>query len=286
MAWIPWVALVFAVAAAAIVMLNLHGARRWASRTRALVSRLEAARRVPATTSFDPAGLDALPDPVRRFFRAALTPGQPIVAAASVIHAGRFNLAEAGEKWAAFTSVQRVVASRPGFVWDARIAVLPGLPVRVHDAYVAGEGILHAALWGIGTLADLRGTPEVARGELMRWLAEAAWYPTALLPGQGVRWEPVDDRSARATVADGAIALTLLFRFRDDGLVESVRSEDRGRTVGGRVVPTAWEGRWSDYREQDGMRVPFTGEVAWLLPEGRHPYWRGTIAALSYEFAH
>jgi hypothetical protein len=36
---------------------------------------------------------------------------------------------------------------------------------------------------------------------------------------------------------------------------------------------------------QDGLRVPFTGEVAWLLPEGRRTYWRGSITTLAYEFA-
>lgn len=60
--------------------------------------------------------------------------------------------------------------------------MLPGLPARVHDAYVAGEGILHASLLGLFTVADLRGTDYIAEGELMRFFAEAAWYPTALLP--------------------------------------------------------------------------------------------------------
>src|SRR3712207_6139748 len=68
-------------------------------------------------------------------------------------------------------------------------AVMPGLPVRVHDAYVAGEGILHASLLGLFPVVDMRGTSDVAEGELMRFFAEAAWYPTALLPSQGVRWE-------------------------------------------------------------------------------------------------
>ena len=36
---------------------------------------------------------------------------------------------------------------------------------------------------------------------------------------------------------------------------------------------------------QGGMRIPMTGEVAWLTPEGRKPYWRGTITSLRYEFA-
>lgn len=36
---------------------------------------------------------------------------------------------------------------------------------------------------------------------------------------------------------------------------------------------------------KDGQRVPFTGEVAWMLPEGRQTYWRGSITTLAYEFA-
>ena len=69
------------------------------------------------------------------------------------------------------------------------------------------------------SLANLRGTPEVAQGELMRFLVEAVWYPTALLPSQGVQWEAVDDTSAKATLKDGATTLTLLFRFNENGLI-------------------------------------------------------------------
>lgn len=222
---------------------------------------------------------------MQRYFRTVLTDGQPIVAAATVEHRGTFNMGAAAEQWKPFTSRQRVVTRRPGFVWDGQVAMFPGLTVHVHDAYVAGEGILHPALLGLFTLVDLRGTREVAEGELMRYVAEAAWYPTALLPSQGVRWAPVDDRSARATLVDGAIALTLTFTFAEDGTVQAVRADARGRTVAGQVVMTPWEGRWSDVQVRDGIKVPLTGEVAWLTPEGRKPYWRGTIESLRYEFA-
>jgi len=113
----------------------------------------------------------------------------------------------------------------------------------VHDAYVAGEGVLHATLCGLFSLVNLRGTGDVAEGELMCFFAETAWYPTALLPSQGVQWEAVDNRSARGTLTDGAIALTLLSTFDEQGLIETVRAEARGRTVGGKVVPTPWRGR-------------------------------------------
>jgi len=76
-----------------------------------------------------------------------------------------------------------------------------------------------------------------------------------------------------------------VFRFNEDGLIDTVRAEARSRTVGGTVVPTPWHGRVWNYAIRDGMRVPLDGEVAWLLPEGVKPYWRGRITTLSYEFA-
>jgi len=250
----------------------------------ALRSGLEAGRRAVRPARYDPDEITGLPGTVQRFFRAALTPGQPMLSALTLDHVGTFNMSERGERWLEFSSSQRVVLARPGFDWDARIRLLPGVAFRAHDAYVAGEGILDARLLGL-PIVNLRGTPELARGELMRFLAEAVWYPTALLPSQGVQWTPVDDRHARATLADGSARVTLTFGFGADGLIESVRAEDRGRTVAGKVVPTPWEGRWSQYTERDSMQVPLAGEVAWILPDGRKPYWRGRVTRLEYEHA-
>jgi len=267
-----------------ITVALLYGMSRWQSSTREMHEKLEAARLPIEPRVYDSTELNGLPAPVQRYFRAVLKDGQPMVLAVSVEHTGTFNMSETGEQWRSFTSTQRVITRRPGFDWEARVAMMPGLTVRVHDAYIAGEGILHASLFGLVSLVNLRGTHEVAQGELMRFFAEAAWYPTALLPSQGVQWEPVDDASAKATLKDDETTLTMLFRFNENGLIESVRAEDRGRTVAGEVTPTPWEGRWSNYELRDGMLIPLEGEVAWRLPEGPKPYWRGGITRLSYEF--
>ena len=283
---LKWFGIAVGIVALVAIGLTLYGAVRWERQTGKLLDQLESARLPPATPRYDARELAGLPAPVQRYFRTVLTDGQAIVAAARVDHVGTFNVGETTDQWKPFTSRQRVVTRRPGFVWDGRVVTLPGLAVHVHDAYVAGTGILHPAFLGLFTLIDLRGSGDVAQGELMRFFAEAAWYPTALLPSQGVRWDAVDERSARATLVDGAISLTLLFRFDEQGLIETVRSEARGRTVAKTIVMTPWEGRWSNYQVRDGMRVPTAGEVAWLAPAGRKPYWRGTITSLQYEYAH
>jgi hypothetical protein len=279
-----WIILGLAVVAAGALV---YGSLRWQSATDAMHATLEAARRSAGPKTYSANELIGLPAPVQRYFRAALTDGQPIILAVSVEHTGTFNMAATGnDQWRPFSSTQRVITQRPGFDWEARIAMLPGLPVRVHDAYIAGEGMLHASLFGLISVANLRGTPEMAQGELLRWFAEGAWYPTALLPSQGVHWSAVDDRSATATMQDGATLVTLLFRFNADDMIASMRAEARGATINGVMVPTPWEGRWSNYALRDGMRVPLDGEVAWMFPAGTRPYWRGRITSIVYEFTH
>ncbi len=91
-----------------------------------------------------------------------------------------------------------------------------------------------------------------------------------------------DDHSANATLTEGDISITMLFTFDKQGLIDTVNAEARGRTVGSKVVPTPWQGRFWNYAERGGMRVPLDGEVAWMLPEGAKPYWRGHITQIAY----
>jgi hypothetical protein len=262
-----------------------YGAARWQRRIRELHTNLEAARLPIQPMIYDPQEIEALPPPVRRYFRTVLTDGHPIIAVARFSHEGQFNMGETKEKWNQFESTQVATTRRPGFVWDGRIFMAPGVKAFVHDAYVAGEGSLHAELLGLVTVADLRGTPEVAQGELLRYLAEAAWYPTALLPSQGVCWEAMDDSRARATLCDGVTTVSLEYRFGSEGLIDTARAAARYRTVNGALEATPWEGRFWAYAVRNGIRIPLEGEVAWQLPTGPSPYWRGRITEIAYEFA-
>lgn len=263
----------------------LYGASRWRAATEALHARLDGARAPIAQATYDARELDGLPPPVQRYFRAVLREGQPVIAVARFTHTGTFNMGEDAPNWRPFSSSQIVTTQRPGFVWNGRIRMAPGLPALVHDAYVAGEGLLHATLLGMVTLADLRGTPEMAEGELLRYLAEAMWYPTALLPSQGVEWSAIDETSARATLTDGMTTASLDFRFGPDGLIQSSGTTARPRVLGGTVVAAPWSGRGWTYEVHDGMRIPIDAEVAWIQPDGPYPYWRGRIASIAYEYA-
>jgi hypothetical protein len=85
-------------------------------------------------------------------------------------------------------------------------------------------------------------------------------------------------------MSDNGTSVWIDFRFGPGGEIVGT-STQRYRTVGGRQVLTPWVGRFWDHERVQGMMVPRLGEIAWVLPEGRLPYWRGRVTDFTYEFA-
>lgn len=265
--------------------LALYGKARWNAGTTQLLYRLDAAQIKSAPQFFNAKELEGLPAPVKRYFQTVLKDGQPIITAATVQHTGTFNMSAEGENWKLFTSTQRVITNRPGFDWDARIELFPGVAAHIHDAYIAGSGMLKVAVLGLIPVANLHDTAELSRGEFMRFCIEAAWYPTALLPSQGVIWQAVDAKSANAVFTDAGITISLRFDFGTDGLIETVFAQERARLVGTQTTQSPWQGRFSNYAERSGMLIPLKSEVGWVLPDGLKTYYRSKMSTVSYEFA-
>ena len=258
------------------------GVWRWNRSRDTFRARLASARLIPAVRVYDACEIESLPPPVQRYFRAVLRDGQAVVTSVRLSQQGLFRMNEKKDIWQLFHATQFVTTHPPGFAWDARIRMIPGVRVFVRDAYLHGAGSLHAAVFGLATVADLHDTPEMARGELLRYLAETPWYPTALLPSQGVLWEGIDDSSARATLNDGVTTVSLVFGFDAEGLITTAWASSRPRSA---TESAPWLCRLGDYALRAGMRVPLEGEVEWQLPNGPAPYWRGRVTAIAIEFA-
>ena len=233
----------------------------------------------PAT--FEVAQIEGLPPPVGRYFRVALTPGQRYVRHAHLRFTGTF--AARPNAWSPFTAEQDVTATPPGFVWDARVAIMPVVAIRARDSYVGGEGRMRVSVAGLVPIINQNRTPEMAAASLQRFLAEAVWLPTALLPGNGLSWLALDHSTSRATLTDGPTTVSLDFGFGPTGEIQTV-SGMRYRDVKGTPVLTSWTGRHADYTRIDGMMIPTSGEVAWVLPEGRTPYWRGRLVETKFDW--
>jgi hypothetical protein len=263
-------------------------------RDRAVAARRETLRRTAEThaaveRATDAAGddvpgeHDALPPPVARYLSTVLPGGQSRIRRVELTQSGEFRTGDADSPWRRFTATQDVTTDPPGFLWEAAIEMAPFVSARVIDSFVDGEGSLTATVFGAITVADAAPGPELDEGELMRYLGETPWYPTALLPGGGVSWDPIDDRSARATLSAGGTTGSLVFHFDAHDLVSHVSGDRPALQADGRSERTPWSGHWWAYERRGGLLVPTEGRAEWNRSSGDLPYWRGRLETIDYD---
>jgi hypothetical protein len=279
---LPLIAIISILIVVLLVIVIIYASDRWKSETNKLRVKMTNGQQPVQPKTYDSKEIAGLPEPVQRFFKTVLKEGQEIVAKVEFLQKGQFNMNEKLDKWNNFTATQLVVTHRLGFDWDARIQMAPMLNAFVHDTYLLGVGNLHASLMGLFTLANMHDAPELNQGELLRFFAEAAWYPTSLLPSQGVSWEAINDNSALATLTDGETTASVVFQFNAEGVIASMRAEDRYRD---KTTAMPWSGRFGEYSLESGMLIPLYGEIGWEYPEGLRLYFKGKITKISYEFA-
>lgn len=224
-----------------------------------------------------------LPSPVARYFRHVLTDGQKIIKKVMIRQEGVLRTSTTTDSWHGFTASQIVVPTVPGFLWNAKVMMPLATHVRVLDSYSVGTGSGRVSFLSSFAVASEEGTPGLNSGALHRYLAEAVWYPTALLPQSGVLWTPITDRYALATLTDRGTTVSLEFRFNDLGEVTGIYSPGRfGRFNSGyKQVP--WEGHFCKYEVCAGMRVPTYGEVGWYDTGSWQAVWKGNQVDVRYE---
>ncbi|MCU9849030.1 hypothetical protein OEZ60_13565 [Defluviimonas sp. WL0024] len=253
-----------------LLALQVAAAKRCRGRVLQLAARL---RDTPPTRDID----IALPPLVADFARrAGADPGRPMRAASfnqtaelRLKPGGRFHRIEA---W------QVVSLGRAGFVWDARQPLGPLTRLRVLDAFVGGEGLLEARLLGTIPVARASGA-EIDLGEAYRYLAELPWMPDAILGNPDLTWRVTgpDTAEVRMTTRDGIARVT--FGFDAQGDIVAMEARDRpARDPDGTTRRYDWRGRFSDYREIGGRRLPGFGEVGYVYPSGYEAYFRGRIS--------
>ena len=162
---------------------------------------------------FDPASIEALPSPTRRFFTKAFERNptlHPIAQLKLTETIGRRR-----NDW------HQMLAFPHGSM--RRLTSSGALPVTV-TAGIEGERMFVRRwfLWLIPL-----PTPAISREQLLdRMMIDAAlWTPAGLLPGPNVSWSALDDSHATVRFADDGIDRTIELEIDPDGMLVGARAE-------------------------------------------------------------
>ena len=231
--------------------------------------------------SFDAAAMQGLPAPVRRYFDFVFPDGPPVdIASVAVEMSGEFRR-PLMEKFEPTTARQVASTRKPDLVFAADTPIIGPVWAVAYDIFVDGEMEMGAKLLSTLRVVDEKGTPELNRISLRRWLLESPAWPMALLPGGPVEWEPIDDRHARAVVSAYGLQASMIATFRDDGSLAAFDAEEDGDLT----TPYHGSGEHtvrSDYRLVEGVRIPMSFMIARAADGEIHPFWEGRITSIRF----
>ena len=209
-----------------------------------------------------------LPVPVQRYFKYSLKENQPYVSYVRLQHGGEFR---ASNNWASIEGQEYFTVQKPGFVWFGRVPLF-----SAKDVYIDGTGNLKVKLLSLIKIVDVKGK-EADQGELLRWLGEAPLFPTALLPSENLKWEPIDNNSAKVIFTDKNLTIEGVFYFNEEGQITQFKTKRyKDKTL------ENFTGHCGDYRTVDGMKVPFYLEATWNLESGDFSYAKFRVKKIEY----
>jgi hypothetical protein len=184
------------------------------------------------------------------------------------------------QAWMPARAEQHFTVDPPGFVWAVDVRMARALPVVGRDTYEGGRGRMLIKAGGLVTVADGQG-PATDQGTMLRYLGEIVWFPTAA-QSPHVRWEPVDDHTARATMSYAGVTATANFTFDERGRMVRMTA-DRYMGAGADAQLTRWEVVAEAWEPRGGVLMPVRGVVSWHLPAGRFDYYRWEITDLEFD---
>lgn len=207
----------------------------------------------PVTARFDGENLARFPEPVRRYFTAAVAEGAPLSPAVRLKMRGQIKIG----RWLPF-SADQILAPRFGTVWKATVAGL----IRGSDRYVEGTGGMDWKVLGLIPLVHARGE-DVIRSTAGRAAGESIWAPTAVVP-PAAEWTALDDERIRVEFDVGGNSMALRHEIDDRGMVTSScfdRWGDPDSTGTWKPYPFGVE--VAENKTFGPLTIPSRGRVGW-----------------------
>ncbi|HDP79853.1 MAG TPA: hypothetical protein ENN21_03310 [Spirochaetes bacterium] len=262
----------------ALLAAVLTGGRSFSKETGAQVEKMLAPCRDMKQETVTDARLKGLPAPVRRYMKKTGVVGKPAALTARLEQKGLYRL-KPDARWMPFSSRQYFTVPVPGFIWSARMKVAPLMHITVRDSFYQCRGRMLGKLMSLVKVVEGEGK-EIDQGTFLRFLSEGMWVPSGFL-ASSVRWEAVNDRSARAVYTCGGESVTGTFFFdeRDDiAGFTTLRYGD----FGGKQRLEKWEVKVTGHAELGGLRLPVKADVIWKLKEGDFHWMSIEVTGVRY----
>jgi hypothetical protein len=200
-----------------------------------------------------------LPVPVRRYFQVVFDDQAPRIASLVVCGRARAN-------FGLWLPLRYRLVHRPGYDFERYMEVTWfGLPVlKAIDRYIDGVGMT-------GPMGKAATGPVVDQGANMILWAEAPLMPSLWITDERIRWEAVDDRTARLIFPYGQAEDELTVHFDPESGLVARMTALRYRDEATGKIP--WRVDFTSWQTINGTKLPARIAVTWEDQGKPWSYW-------------
>ena len=223
----------------------------------------EGLARSAATRSISEADLAGLPPPVQRYLRKAGVVGQPRVRHVRARMHGRIRSGPDG-RWMPFSAEQdNFFDGEPARLFYMTASMF-GIPFQGFHRYVGRSASMLVKVAGIAPVVNASGA-DMTKAETVTLLNDMCIMAPATLIDSRIAWEPVDDRTVRATFTNAGHSVRAELEFNDAGALTNFWSDDRRKSSadGRSMTPARWSTPVGGYRAFGPFRLASHGEARW-----------------------
>lgn len=251
-----------------VLLLGALGMVAYWLRVRQVQRADEAGQRMTGIESderFDPASIESLPPPARRYFLHAIIPGTRMARSVELTMEGRVRW-KRGSDPIPF-SAKQVLAPPRGFVWKAWAG---RWPFMVAGFEALREGRCWARWWRYGVVpVDRKDGDGAARSATGRMVAEIFWLPSMLHPDfADAQWTGISDERALVRLRVGEQEIDATVTVDQAGRLQRFELLRWRTDAAGAPKWTSWvvDG-FNDEVVWGGYRIPRRAQAGWKETE-------------------
>ncbi len=225
------------------------------------------------------ADLQPLPSPVQKYLRYAGVVNKPKVKNMRVVM--DVQMREKGKDFFPATSVQYNFFNEPTRLFFMK-AKMFGITVPGYHHYMQKKALMDIRLFGLFTMVQMAGE-EMNKAETVTYFNDMCLMAPATLIDNRIKWEPVDEKKAKAVFTNGNISITAILYFNDQGQLINFTSGDRYDVNGKQWIPFSTPVH--EYKNYTGYNLFYKGDAVWHYPDGEFVYGKFILKEIEYNLS-
>lgn len=220
-----------------------------------------------------------LPVIVQKWLTSSGTIGAEFISNVHLVQELQLRMQPEQTRWKNGMAEQYFTIQPPAFNWNITTEMNSILSVVGRDKFEDGKGEMTIKLLSLIPVANAKNDTKVNQATLQRYLAEIVWFPSASVSPY-IKWETIDDYSARAIMEFGGTKGSGEFHFDKEGNFEKFvamryqNSDD--------PEPTEWTITATKTEERNGIKIPVECEASWELESGTWTWLKLKITDIQY----